>query len=514
MEAHNGLSAKIVEEAGFEGIWASGLTVSASFGVRDNNELSWTQITDNVASMADCTSIPILLDGDTGHGNFNNMRRFVRKLEQAGVAGVTIEDKQFPKVNSFIRSEGQALADMDEFCGKIKAGKDCLEDPDFVIIARTEALIAGRGMAEALRRAEAYRKAGADAILIHSKHSTPSEVFTFIDEWAGRLPVVLVPTKYYTTPTEDFRERKVSIVIWANHLLRSALTAMQQTARIIHEEQTLINVEPQVASLDEVFRLQGDEELRKAEEQYMPVVAQTSLNGLILAAGASKDFAELTAKIPKVMLQVRGKPILSRLLEDFRYFGCHSATIVRGEHATALDSVDARFVENADFASTGEAYSLSLAEGELSSSTFVSFGDIVIKRYVLHSLLEEAGDGITLLVDSKMAGQECPDRVSCDHAYTGHFSFDPVHLKEISDSMDLKKSHGVWIGTMHLGAQGSMWMKEAIAESRADGSLRKARIGHLITRILAKGHPIRVAYVHGGWINVNTTTDLINAAAL
>src|SRR6266545_1202273 len=110
MEAHDGLSARIVEEAGFEGLWASGLTMSASFGVRDNNELSWSQVTDHVAFMTEASAIPVLVDGDTGYGNFNNMRRLVRKLEQVGAGGVTIEDKLFPKTNSFLRAERQPLA--------------------------------------------------------------------------------------------------------------------------------------------------------------------------------------------------------------------------------------------------------------------------------------------------------------------------------------------------------------------------------------------------------------------
>ncbi len=207
MEAHDGLSARIVEEAGFEGIWASGLTLSASFGVRDNNELSWTQVVDHVAFMAEAASVPVLLDGDTGYGNFNNMRRLVRKLTQVGVAGVVIEDKLFPKTNSFLRSELQPLADIAEFCGKIKAGKDSQQDPDFVLVARVEALIAGWGLPEALKRAEAYHAAGADAILIHSKQSSPAEIFAFLAEWGNRSPVVLVPTTYWRTSTEDFRAR-------------------------------------------------------------------------------------------------------------------------------------------------------------------------------------------------------------------------------------------------------------------------------------------------------------------
>ena len=179
MEAHNGLSARIVREAGFKGIWALGLSISAQFGVRDNNEASWTQVVDVLEFMADAGDLPILLDGDTGYGNFNNMRRLVRKLEQCGIAGVCIEDKQFPKTNSFLNGERQPLADIEEFAGRIAAGKDTQTDPSFCIVARVEALIAGWGMDEALRRAEAYRAAGADAILIHSKLSKPDEILTF-----------------------------------------------------------------------------------------------------------------------------------------------------------------------------------------------------------------------------------------------------------------------------------------------------------------------------------------------
>ena len=199
LEAHNGISARIVEEAGFKGIWASGLALSAQFGVRDNNEASWTQVVDMVEFMADVTSIPILLDGDTGYGNFNNMRRLVRKLGQRGVAGVCIEDKLFPKTNSFIDGERQELADIDEFCGKIAAGKDSQSDDDFCVVARVEAFIAGWDTAEALRRAEAYRVAGADGILIHSARSNPDQILEFADEWAARAPLVIVPTKYYST---------------------------------------------------------------------------------------------------------------------------------------------------------------------------------------------------------------------------------------------------------------------------------------------------------------------------
>jgi phosphoenolpyruvate phosphomutase len=283
MEAHSGMSAKIAEEAGFEGIWASGLSISASLGVRDNNEASWTQVLEVAEFMSDATSVPILLDGDTGYGNFNSMRRLVRKLEQRGIAGVCIEDKLFPKTNSFIRGKSQPLAEPQEFCGKIRAGKDAQLDDDFVIIARVEALIAGWCLKEALRRAEAYRRAGADAILIHSARADAGEVLEFKREWGDRAPVVIVPTMYYTTPTNVFRDAGFSVVIWANHLLRSSLAAMQETARELFARQSLVEIEGRVASLKEVFRLQNEQELERAERLYLPASAT-------LATGRGADF--------------------------------------------------------------------------------------------------------------------------------------------------------------------------------------------------------------------------------
>ncbi len=271
MEAHNGLSARIVEQSGFKGIWASGLSMSAALGIRDNNEASWTQVLEIVEFMSDATSIPILLDGDTGYGNFNNFRRLVKKLEHRDIAGVCIEDKLFPKTNSFL-SEHQKLANIDEFCGKIKAGKDSQKDDDFCVIARVEAFIAGWGVDETLKRAIAYHQAGADAVLIHSKISTFDEIHSFLKEWGNRGAVVIVPTKYYTTPTSIFRELDISLVIWANHLMRSAITAMKKTALQIHEMQSLVDVEKKVATLAEVFELQEANELTQAEKKYLPAI--------------------------------------------------------------------------------------------------------------------------------------------------------------------------------------------------------------------------------------------------
>lgn len=271
MEAHNGMSARIVEEAGFKGIWGSGLCISAAMGVRDNNEASWTQVLEVLEFMSDATTIPILVDADTGYGNFNNVRRLVQKLEQRSVAAMCIEDKLFPKTNSFIKGELQPLAEIGEFCGKIKAAKDTQQDPDFCVVARVEALITGQGLGEALRRAEAYYEAGADAILMHSKKSTPDEVLAFMKEWKDTCPVIIVPTTYFSTPTQVFAEAGVSVVIWANQLMRASIAAMQQTAAKLYQEQSLLEVETQIVKVKEVFRLQNADELNKAELKYLPM---------------------------------------------------------------------------------------------------------------------------------------------------------------------------------------------------------------------------------------------------
>ncbi|MDX0931527.1 phosphoenolpyruvate mutase [Sinorhizobium medicae] len=268
MEAHDGLSAAIARQAGFAGIWASGLSISASLGYRDANEASWTDVVEVVSRMVDASGLPILVDGDSGFGNFNNARLLAAKLLQRGAAGVCLEDKGFPKINSFV-GDRHPLADIDEFSGRLKAVKDTTGD-DLILVARTEALIAGYGLEEALLRAEAYAAAGADAILIHSRKSVPDEILAFTNRWQNKLPVVIVPTKYYKTPVAAYRSAGISTVIWANHAMRAAVAGMRQICARIIAEESVAGIESDVATLDEVFRLLGYDELTAAEERYLP----------------------------------------------------------------------------------------------------------------------------------------------------------------------------------------------------------------------------------------------------
>lgn len=269
MEAHNGLSARLAERAGFEALWASGLSIASALGVRDSNEASWTEVVQVVEFMADASTAPIMVDGDTGFGNFNNARRLVRKLSDRGIAALCMEDKLFPKTNSFV-GEAQPLADAEEFALKIRACKDSQVDPDFSIVARTEALISGHGMAEALRRAEIYRQAGADAILIHSKKRKADEILEFAREWDDRCPLVIVPTTYYDTPVSAYREAKIRLVIWANHAMRAATAAMEKVYAEIYAKESIAGVEPEIASVKHVFDVMNYDELAADEDRYLP----------------------------------------------------------------------------------------------------------------------------------------------------------------------------------------------------------------------------------------------------
>ena len=512
MEAHNGLSAKIVEEAGFEGIWASGLSMSAALGVRDNNEASWTQVLEMLEFMADATAIPILVDGDTGYGNFNNVRRLVKKLCQRGIAGVCIEDKLFPKTNSFI-GENQPLADVEEFCGRIKAGKDSQSDDDFQIVARVEALIAGWGMDEALRRAEAYHRAGADAVLIHSKKETADEITGFCDTWGGRAPVVIVPTMYHRTPTQTFRDAGVSMVIWANHNMRAAVTAMRQVSRAIRESESLVAVEDEITPVREVFALTGQAELAAAEARYL--AADGGPRAILLAASRGEKLGPLTEQRPKCMLDVRGEPLLQRLVWTLNGSGLRDVTVVRGYRKETIALAGIEAVDNDRFAETGEAASLACAYNRLYGPCLISYGDILFRRHVLDGLLAAEGDIVTV-VDARRRsdGARGPNRtadwVRCSRPFTGSYLDDErVTLEAIrSDADGPDDAHGEFIGLTRLSEEGAALVRSMLDAMGKAGTLDKADLPDLFARLVAEGATIDVHYVTGHWLDVDDAFDL------
>lgn len=510
LEAHNAMSALLVEEAGFAGIWASSLTLSCSHGVRDNNELSMTQVLDVLETMTECTSIPILFDGDTGYGGFNHFQLLVRKLCARAVAGVCIEDKVFPKVNSFLRPESQPLVPVEEFCGKLRAGKDAQGHEEFVVVARTEALITGLGMDEALRRATRYAEAGADAVLVHSRASTFAEVAEFMARWTHPVPVVVVPTSYYGTGPESFAAAGVSVVIWANQMLRASLQAMRRTAAVLRESNTARDVEDEIAPLRAVFALQREDAKARAEDRYL---AGPGLRCVILAASQGSELGELTRELPKCMVPVGGRPLLDKLLAQLRGEGVRDLVLVRGHGRERVAPEGVTLRDNDAWESTGELASLAAARDLLTGDTLVSYGDILIKRYILHELLACTAE-LAVVVDGSRSfeGSARPaDRVRVSAPAPHVYEEAEFRLLEVRAELPDHQADGEWIGLLYARGAGAALLREGLDEIIASPAGRTAGMETLLNWLAARA-PVQVLYVHGDWIDIDRLADLGRAS--
>nr|WP_276539601.1 phosphonopyruvate hydrolase [Alcaligenes faecalis] len=270
MAAHNPLSARLAQDAGFGAIWGSGFELSASYAVPDANILSMGTHLEMMRAIASSVDIPLIADIDTGFGNAVNVSYIIPLYEAAGASAIVMEDKTFPKDTS-LRADGrQELVRIEEFQGKIEAACAARRDPDFLIIARVEALIAGLGQEEALKRGLAYEQAGADAILIHSKQATPDQILSFVQAWTGKVPLVLVPTAYPQLTEADIAQLgKVGVVIYGNHAIRAAVGAMQAVFAQIRQDGGIQNVDSGLPSVKTIIGLQGDAHMRQIEARFL-----------------------------------------------------------------------------------------------------------------------------------------------------------------------------------------------------------------------------------------------------
>src|SRR5215472_2983823 len=262
MSAHNPLSARLAELAGFDGIWASGFELSAAYGVPDASLLSFTQHLDMTRAIVERVSVPVIADLDTGYGNAVNVMHVVGAYARAGAAAVVIEDKTFPKDTSLLAGGRQDLVRVEEFQGKVAAARAAGGEHDLLVVARTEALIADLGLEEALRRAQAYAEAGADMILVHSKQRTPDEIVAFSRRWQGDTRLVVVPTAYPDLTARVRELGNIGMVIYGNHAVRAAATAMRQVFAEIRADGGIHNVDKRIVSVEEIFELQRVPEMK------------------------------------------------------------------------------------------------------------------------------------------------------------------------------------------------------------------------------------------------------------
>lgn len=252
---HDALGGVLAQEAGFQAVWSSSFEVSAARCLPDASILSMTEYLRAASETQKALGIPVIADCDTGYGNNLNVAHMVHEYESAGITAVCIEDKRHPKMNSFADADHSLLGTA-EFSRKIAVAKEAQRTPEMFLVARTEALINGLPVEEAVRRCEAYSDAGADAVLIHSKARTKDEVKGFLQRWDGRRPVVIVPTTYPDWHFDDIVKSGVSVVIYANQGLRATVSSLRETFRAVYEHGESTPVEGRLASVADVFALQ------------------------------------------------------------------------------------------------------------------------------------------------------------------------------------------------------------------------------------------------------------------
>lgn len=521
MGGHDGMSAKLAEHAGFGAVWASGLEISTSAGVPDANILTMTDFLAAAREMDAATALPIIADCDTGFGNSNNVIHMVRGYETSGIAALCIEDKLFPKVNSFIPGR-QELATVWEFAGKIMAAKHAQALPDLVVIARLESLIAGRGVDDALRRADAYHRAGADMILIHSKDKTAGPVLEFLRHWQRRSPVAVVPTTFPELTVDDWRDQGVNLVIYANHGLRAAIDAMEKTYAKILASGSTVSVEDEISPLSRVFELQGMPQMKLEEHRFLKNLSGSDVRAIIPAAGTvvAGDLEEkLGAAVPRPMLDIYGRTILQRQVDALSSVGVQQVSLVSdlpAETVVASGSVEAIAAPGGGLLQS--IYAGLLSPGE-SDRTLICFCDLLFESSVLDVLFQSEGD-ITLLVDRTFQETRSqPRKASLDLVLTDPapssdlrvLKQSPVFtVKAISKSLSVEESHFEFVGMVLLSTKGAELFREGYRRYAAPEHAFEtgtASLNDFLGQLIDDGVTVQACEIRRGWLEVHDFED-------
>ena len=533
--AHDALSARLIERAGFDGIWASGFAISAS--MKCIPDASFIDSSEQLAierNIVEAVSIPVIADCDTGYGNALNVMRTVNDRERAGVAGICIEDNVYPKRCSFYAGVRRELIPIEEHCSKIKAAKAAQIFPDFVIIARTEALIAGWGQEEALKRAEAYADAGADAVLIHSKSKKFDELRTVYKAWSGRVPLVVVPTIFDQTTAAELEEAGAKIIIYANQPVRAAIRSMQDALALIKKDTRPGAANNIIVSLPEVYEIVGVPQMEQDERDFLPVGGE-KITAVISAAGFEKQLLPLIEDKPKCLLDIKGKTILDRQVTALNECNIKEIALVRGYKKEAITLPNIRYYDNDRYESTGEAFSLFCAENELKGRTIILYGDIIFDQAVLEKLLKSPAD-IALVVDLAWLDQEQrnlpthlnPDLVTlADPPGKSHVSRFVMpegehRLVKIGQQIPREQAHGEFIGMAMFSEKGTQVLRDCYRSAQEKytstgfheaGSFVKASFTDLIQELIDRGHRVDAVPIFKGWMEVDSFEEYQNAWA-
>ncbi len=527
--AHDALSARLVAEAGFDAVWGSGFGISTVRAVPDANILTMTEMLEAVGNMVETVPIPVLADCDSGYGNAINVMRTVREFSRAGAAGLCLEDNIFPKRCSFYDSVQREIVPAEEHADKIRAAQSAKVDPDFVIIARTEAFIAGEGLDAALARAHAYAEAGADAILVHSKAPTFDELRAFAARWDHCRPLVAVPTTYGDVAIDELAASGFRMVIFANQVLRSAIRAMRSTLTTLAETRCAGSVESAIVPLSEVYEIVGLPELQRHEREYLG--GQDALAAVIIAAGFEPELMPLIHDRPKGMLEVQGESILGHQLRALRDSGIRDIAIVRGHQKEAINFPNVRYYDNARYRESGELASLRCAREALGGRFVFLYSDILFDQSILARLLRATED-VVLVVDRAFAERPAdeaaarhPDLVVTDTAAPLGHRFVPnpgrPRVRRLGRRIEPARASGEFIGMALFSARGAAWLRAACDDLMGHrgpfqeaGSWDHAAFTDIVSELIERGHPVHSVETYKGWSEIDSFEDYRRAWGL
>jgi len=533
--AHDALSAKLIERAGFDGVWASGFAISAS--LKCIPDASFIDSSEQLAverRIAETINIPIVADCDTGYGNALNVMRTVSDRERVGVAAICIEDNVYPKRCSFYAGVRRELIPIKEHCGKIKAAKAAQTVPDFMVIARTEALIAGWGKDEAIKRAEAYAEAGADAILIHSKSKTFDELKSVYRALSCRVPIVVVPTIFDQTTAKEMEDAGVKIIIYANQPVRAAIRNMRDTLELIKKDTRPGVANDRIVTLPEVYDIVGVPQMEEDEKNFLPVGGE-KITTIIAAAGFEKQLLPLIEDKPKCLLDIKGKTILERQVAALNDCNIKDIALVRGYKKNAINLSNIKYYDNDRYEETGELYSIFCAEPAMKGRCLFLYGDIIFDAAVLEKLLKCPAD-MAIVVDLAWSDRPKtgtppphlkPDLVTLEHAPsaggTGRFVMpdNQPRVRKIGQHIAHGQAHGEFIGMAMLSEKATEAFKQAYHDAgqktgkgfHEAPTLQKASLTDLLQELIDRGQTVEAVPIYKGWMEVDSFEEYQQAWA-
>lgn len=521
--AHDGISSKLVEVNHFDGVWASSLELSASYAVLDSNILTMTQYLQATSIMNDAVSIPVIADCGTGFGNSNNVIYMVKKYEEAGISAVVIEDGKFINNNSKFSGGRQDLSSISEFIGKILAAKNTQEKKEFMVIARTDALVAGWRLEEALKRAYAYVEAGADAILIHSKSNTPEEIINFSNSWDFSSPLVIIPTTYHTITLEEIDQLGIKMVIYENYGIRASIKAINDLFSEIKKGR-LDTINDKIVSIKFISDLQrsdiGNDQYLWSEEENIRII--------IPAAGAPESLEALLQDIPIAMLDIWGKSILQRNVDTLNKSKLYDIFVVRGHKRDSFNVDGVTYIDNPKYQSEHILSSIMQAEDRMDSKTLIIYSDILFENHLIDRIKSLHSDFVIVVDNSfkkSLTRNKKLDLVSTDEILP---SGNRILIDRLYKVQKIEKSSeniecSEFIGICMFSKKGIEILKKEYHNALIEygnkqfynsKNIFQASLTDILQHLIFLGHKVDAIQVNSGWMEIHTFDDYKNACKI